>query len=61
MKEMKLGVSKRLLMEKHPSAKILEVDVQQGSPKGDKWITRTSMSLTSEQLREMLKLAEGDT
>lgn len=59
MKEIILGTSKRLLIVKHPSAQILEIDVQQQSALSNIWITRTSMSLSAEILREMLKQCEG--
>lgn len=58
MKEIALAVDKRMLLEKHPSAKILEVDVQQLARKTNRWITRASMSLTSETIKTMLEMVE---
>ena len=60
MKEIKLGVGKRLLIKKHSSAKILEVDVQSYSVKNSWWGTRISFDLSPEQLIEMLKVAEEE-
>jgi hypothetical protein len=57
IKEIRLGTNKRLLCQKHPSANVLEVDIQTLSSKGE-WRTRISLSLSTDVIKQLAKEVE---